>query len=330
METDNKIEGGIGVAVTEIPASTRQQTYVGISALVLIFFASAGLTMAYLGEDPQQQSGQLAAAIVADPIPDISLIAESAYVLDLTSGRVLYSKNENAQLPLASLTKVALVLATADVLPDESLLIPVHHTPDGAPIRLPSGWRFKIRDIIDFTLVASSNEGAEILSNAARSHIIERFPEANPEDPVLWRMNNIAQNLGLTNTFFLNASGLDLSDTQAGAYGSAQDIAKLFAYAASTSASTFEHTTRSLLTIRAATGQTVNAENTDEALPSIPGLILGKTGYTDLAGGNLAVVFEVGPSRPVAAVVLLSTEAGRFEDMRKLIIASQEAIAANH
>jgi D-alanyl-D-alanine carboxypeptidase len=55
--------------------------------------------------------------------------------------------------------------------------------------------------------------------------------------------------------------------------------------------------------------------------------VFGKTGFTDLAGGNLAIVFEVGPSRPVVAVILGSTQEGRFEDMRALVDHTREAIA---
>ena len=47
-------------------------------------------------------------------------------------------------------------------------------------------------------------------------------------------------------------------------------------------------------------------------------MIMGKTGLTDLAGGNLVVLFEAG-GRRYAAVVLGSTEEGRFSDMRQLV-----------
>jgi D-alanyl-D-alanine carboxypeptidase len=46
---------------------------------------------------------------------------------------------------------------------------------------------------------------------------------------------------------------------------------------------------------------------------------MGKTGFTDLAGGNLAIVFDVGLAHPVVAVVLGSSEEGRFSDMQKLV-----------
>lgn len=143
-------------------------------------------------------------------------------------------------------------------------------------------------------------------------------------------MNDLARNLGLARTYFLNSSGLDLSTTQAGTYGSARDAALLFVYAASTSHAMFEQTSRNSLTIRATSGETIRALNTDDALPSIPGLVMGKTGYTDLAGGNLAVVFEVGPAHRVVAVVLHSTYQGRFDDMRTLVEATVATISQTH
>ncbi len=309
-------------------APARMQTFLGTATLALIFLASAGFTLAFLSESPAlQQSPQIAAAAAIDPFASVSLHAQSAYVLDLTTGKVLFSKNPDAQLPLASLTKVPLALVIAEGLPSESLIIiPPHSTPDGAPIRLPAGLQFTARDLIDFTLVASSNEGAELLANAAGPSVARKYPEANQAHPVLWRMNNLAANMGLARTYFLNTSGLDMSSTQAGAYGSARDVARLFGYAASSSPDILEQTTRSKITIRATSGASVSAVNTDEALPSIPGLIFGKTGFTDLAGGNLAIVFEIGLAHPVVAVILHSTQEGRFEDMKKLIAATQLAI----
>jgi D-alanyl-D-alanine carboxypeptidase len=253
----------------------------------------------------------------------VSLVAQSAYVLDLTTGQILYSKNPDAQLPLASLIKVPLVLAVSEVLrPDTNITIPPHTTPDGAAVRLPSGLQFSAQDLINFTLVASSNEGAEILSAAAEDATRIKYPQATPGKAVLWRMNDIAKSLGLVHMFFLNTNGLDMSDTQAGAYGSARDVAILFGHAASTAPEIFGQTSRDALKIRAATGETVTAVNTDEALPAIPGTIMGKTGYTSLAGGNLAVVFEAGLAHPIVAVVLHSTQNGRFEDIKKLVEAA--------
>ena len=72
---------------------------------------------------------------------------------------------------------------------------------------------------------------------------------------------------------------------------------------------------------------TITAEATAAPLQDIPGFMGGKTGYTDLAGGNLAAVFDLTIGRPVVAVVLHSTEAGRFADIRTLLAAARAALA---
>ena len=310
------------------------QHFSGVATLVLVFFASASITLAYLsagGEIASAESQTAAAASISveDPFASVSLIAEGAYVLDLTTDRVLYSKNPDTQLALASLVKVPLVLAVSEVLePTAEITVPPHTTPDGAGIRIPSGLRFEARDLANFTLVASSNEGASILTEAVEGTLRTKYPLATQGSAALWRMNDIAKNLGLSNMVFLNTNGLDESGTQAGAYGSARDVALLFGYAAQTAPAWFEHTSRDAIVIRAKTGETIPAVNTDEALPAVPGIIMGKTGYTELAGGNLAVVFEVGPAHPVVAVVMRSTQDGRFSDMKKLVAATVAAIAA--
>src|SRR3989338_6410683 len=257
------------------------QYFSGAAALVLMFFASASFTVAYLssGGEIASADSQTAAATTAsadDPFASVSLIAEGAYVLDLATNRILYSKNPDAQ----------------------------------------------------FALVASSNEGASILTEAAEDAILVKYPSATQGGAALWRMNDIAKNLGLSNMVFLNTNGLDESGTQAGAYGSSRDVALLFGYAAQTAPAWFEHTSRDTIVIRAKTGETIPAVNTDEAPPAVPGIIMGKTGYTELAGGNLAVVFEVGPAHPIVAVVMRSTQDGRFSDMKKLVAATVAAIAA--
>ena len=62
----------------------------------------------------------------------------------------------------------------------------------------------------------------------------------------------------------------------------------------------------------------MSRKNTDEALSYVPGVIVSKTGYTDLAGGNLAIIDDVGLMHPVALVVLGSSYDGRFTDMNLL------------
>lgn len=312
-----------------VPAPSTFQL-LGVLLLAILFAGSAGFTVQYLSDiaAPQSLTQAAVANAAADPFAGITLKAKSVYVLDLQTNRVLYSLNPDVQLPLASLIKVPLALVVSQVLPPETIItIPRDTSPRGSAERLAAGEKWRLSDVLTFTLVASSNAGAEILAEAAGSAILTRYQEAPRDNPTLWRMNDLARELNLTQTYFLNVNGLDLSTSQAGAYGSARDMAKLFAYAASASPSTFGGTVRDGLLLTSVDGSKTSAFNTDKALGSIHGLIMGKTGFTDLAGGNIGVVFDVGPAHPVVAVILGSTEEGRFEDVKQLVGASEEAIA---
>ena len=56
-------------------------------------------------------------------------------------------------------------------------------------------------------------------------------------------------------------------------------------------------------------------------------MIASKTGFTNLAGGNLAIVFDAGFMHPIAIVVLGSTIDGRFSDILKLQRAALEKLS---
>lgn len=318
--------------LSAIPAPSHGKTFGGL-AIVLLLFGSIAVALEYNSPSRPLPIGQSASAIIAkDAFADISLTAKSALVEDLVSHKTIFSRNPDIQLPLASLAKVVLVLAVSESLSSNAIVsIPFDTAPRGSAERLARGEKWRVKDIVDFTLVASSNAGADILASIADKPIRERFTNATEGEAALWRMNRIAKELGLAHTYFLNVNGLDLSSTLSGAYGSARDMAKLFSYAVAANLPAFSGTSESGLILTSPNGRgKTSAYNTNEAVGDLPGLIMGKTGITDLAGGNLAIVFEVGPGHPVVAVILGSTRDGRFEDMKKIVARTQQAITQDN
>lgn len=305
-------------------------------ALVLVFCAAATSTFAVLNQEVPA-GGEVAAAATTSITPEkhafdtVTVQAKSAYVIDLTDNRVLYQKDPVTARPLASITKVATALVAAEVLPlNQVITIPFDTAPAGSTQRLAKGDRWRVSDVMTFTLVSSSNEGATILAHAAEEPLHEKYPDVTDDGAAsvtIWRMNDLAHSLNLTTMSFSNPSGLDESASRAGAYGSAKDVAALFAYASTHAPGVFAGTAIDGVTLTSVDGTKTAAFNTDEAINAIPGLVMGKTGTTDLAGGNLAIVFDVGPSHPVAAVVLGSTPDGRFEDMKTLVAAAQKELS---
>lgn len=300
--------------------------FYGIFSLILLGVVSFIFVFSYFSDSASAdaQAAAAASSTIESAFDGISLQAEAAIVVDLVSGEVLFEKSADAQLALASLTKVALILAVSEVLdPDETIAIPLDMDRLESVHVLPGGEVWSVRDMMRFTLVTSSNQGAVLLAEAAAPRLMSRYPGENTGSATIARMNNLALELGLTQTYFLNPHGLDVSATQSGAYGSARDMAGLFARAA-TMPELFSATAKDALSL--SSGVIGTAVNTNEALPGIPGLIMGKTGYTDLAGGNLAVVFDVGLAHPVAAVVLGSSREGRFTDMSVLVDTARREI----
>jgi D-alanyl-D-alanine carboxypeptidase len=308
--------------------SVHTLTRYGLTLLCLIAAAAFFIVYGYMDTvQPPPIAQQTAAVAKANPFESISIAAKAAVVIDLTTGETLYEKNADAQLPLASLTKVPLAVVVAESMPkNASVTIPFDTNWNSNAQQLHAGQVLKLQDLLDYTLIASSNEGAEILGAVAEKAVNEKFPQAPAGGATLWRMNNLVSELGLSHTYFLNVSGLDESLTQSGAYGSPRDVAKIFAYAAQTYPDTFAGTTENGRLVYSENGGAATVTNTNEALGQIPGLIMGKTGLTDLAGGNLAVVFDVGLAHPVAAVVMGSTEHARFSDMRILVKKARESV----
>jgi D-alanyl-D-alanine carboxypeptidase (penicillin-binding protein 5/6) len=139
-------------------------------------------------------------------------------------------------------------------------------------------------------------------------------------------MNIRAGELGLRETYFLNPTGLDISETEAGAFGSARDMAFLMDYILKNQPGILERTKEEAFTLHNVAGVGHEAENTNVVISEIAGLIGSKTGYTTLSGGNLAIAYDASLNRPIVVVVLGSTINGRFSDVLKLVEASRVAL----
>lgn len=242
-----------------------------------------------------------------------TVTARAAYAEDLSNKDVLVDKNASAQLPLASLTKVMTALTAWDTLkPDDIVAVNAAALAPEGDSGLTAGERWSVADLTAYTLITSSNDGAHALALAASATRAE-IPEA-----FITAMNTKAGNLGLESTYFLNDTGLDLSTTTAGAYGSARDMAHLIAYAAEVHPAIIEASGGGARVIVSDSGLVHSALPTSALSGTVPGEVALKTGTTDLAGGNLVTVIEVIPGHPVAIAVLGADESTRADDVLAL------------
>lgn len=252
---------------------------------------------------------------------DLNLKAKAVMVYDLSEEKVLYRKNESAQLPLASITKLMTALVAVELLPKNSnITIKGEFLREEGDSGLLGDESWELNDLLDFSLVTSSNDGMRSVASVIGSTLLNSDDYTLGRKDFISKMNIRAQELGLRQTFFINESGLDV-DNVSGGYSSAEDVNNLMKFIIKAHPEILEATKYKNLEIDSKI-ETHKAKNTNDIVGAIPGLFASKTGYTDMAGGNLVIAFDPSLGKPIIITVLGSTEKGRFEDVRTLVDAT--------
>lgn len=226
--------------------------------------------------------------------------------------KILAQKNKDLILPIASLSKLmtaTLVFEENYNLEDEILISPTAANQEPAPIigSLRVGERFKIKNLLNLSLVYSNNSAAFALAEHFKGDFIQR-------------MNQKAKEIGMENTFFVNPTGLEpknfsfsFETKENFNFSTASDLVKLAKYILQHHPIIFEISK---------TPPSFKLENGifDIFLPFH--LIGGKTGYADEAGGCILLVFSdsKNPNIFYIGVILgTTTKEKRIEEMQKLI-----------
>lgn len=135
----------------------------------------------------------------ASAIPSVS--AKSAVLMEATSGRILYAKNANERLPMASTTKIMTALVALESgSPDRIVRIPAEAVGiEGSSIYLFEGEKLTLEQLLYALLLSSANDAAVAIAIEIAGSV-EKFADL---------MNQKAMELGLTDTHFVNPNGLD-------------------------------------------------------------------------------------------------------------------------
>lgn len=235
-----------------------------------------------------------------------NLVLRSASVLvkDQQTGELLFQKQTDAVLPIASITKLmtAMVVLDASIDLEESITIEPTDVVCYSSSRLPVGTSLSREDALLLTLMASENRAAHALGRTYPGGI-EAFVIA---------MNAKAKLLGLSNTRFEDSSGLSSGNTS-----SAQDLA-LMVDAAYQYSIVREFTTREETTIQSGR-RTLEFRNTNRLIQNPRWQIgLSKTGFTSEAGRCL--VMQASVAQRSLLIVLLDAQGKRtrFADANRI------------
>lgn len=239
-----------------------------------------------------------------------NIVAKSFVVFDVRTDQILYSKNPDTILPLASLTKVV-TAATAVNLKNKNTLITIKselmREDEKLDFGMFEGQVWSMSDLLKYGLAISSNSSMDIIASTIE----------NSNSIFVSKMNDYVKSLGFKNFRFNSASGLDYGEVLGGV-GTAREYAKLFAKSYEFIPDIMSYTTNSRVDIRSERFNLLQIPNTNMYASQSVGLMASKTGFTDLAGGNLAIMFDYDINRPIVIVVLGSTVQDRFEDVEKL------------
>lgn len=244
----------------------------------ILFFAAVFMIMTTAG---------LKAMAMADT-------AESACLMNAVTGDVIFEKNADSPMPMASTTKImTLITALENSDPEEIVTVPHEATlEEGSSAYVDEGARISMRELFYGLMLNSGNDAAVAIA----CHI------SGSEAAFAEKMNELANRIGLLNTNFRNANGLD----EEGHYTTARDLAKLTRYALHNQlfreiVSTRVHTTSFIK----ANGEWQSFEyyNHNKLLGNLEGCIGVKTGYTSADGRCLVSATERGGATYIAVTL---------------------------
>lgn len=211
-------------------------------------------------------SNSILAAAQPDPFPQVA----AAYLVEI-DGEVVWERQADRQLPQASLTKLmtGLLVLEHNQLQDITVLKADAAHETGSRLSLRQGDQFRIKDLLEGTLIASANDACHALADHLAGNEVE----------FVKRMNKRALELGLTHTHFQNACGHDAPDHNS----SVHDLATL-AHEILKHTEVIGITSKQNITITSLNGHSYSGNNKNALIGRYSGAIGLKTGSTDNAG----------------------------------------------
>jgi D-alanyl-D-alanine carboxypeptidase len=235
-----------------------------------------------------------------------TLEAQAACLLEVGTGRILLEKNAHQPLPPASMTKMmtALLLMEKVKLGEISLNDIVRVSRRGADMRgstmkLRTGERIAVRELLKGMMVASGNDAAVVLAE----HV------AGSVSAFVKLMNEKAQHLGLLHTRFMNPHGLSVKGHYASAYDMCQIACELAKYEEIVC-----YTSRRRVSVRRGKNRVVWLRNTNTLVGKYTGVDGLKTGYTPRAKYCLCATLVHAGERYVSVVMGLPTKQKRNQE----------------
>lgn len=208
------------------------------------------------------------------------LYARSAVLMDAQTGRILFAKNAQEEMPMASTTKIMTCILALEEgnMSDQVAVSQEAASQPEVKLGMQTGQKFYLKDLLYSLMLESHNDAAV----AVAEHVggsVQRFAD---------KMNRKAEELGCTSTYFITPNGLDAQDENGIHHTTAEDLGRIMKYCIMDSAEKdrfLEITQTPSYTFSDCSGSgnyTCNNHNT--FLKMMDGALSGKTGFTADAG----------------------------------------------
>ncbi len=283
--------------------------YLKTICLCLIFLTTLNVNCSFADdeEDDEETLSIINETITtsSNSTSSLEVNARSCIVLDRLSKTIIYGKNEDNKVKMASTTKImtaTVIIENCDLNQTVEVSKKAAGT-GGSRLGLKTGDKITVRDLLYGLMLCSGNDAAVALAETAGGSV-DGFSEM---------MNNKAKELGLYNSHFESPHGLD-SD---GHYTTAYELALLTDYALKNSTfASIVGTKNYTVTIN---GYPKNLNNTNELLGVLNGVYGVKTGFTNGANRCLVTACKRGDMDIICIVLGCDTKKFRTSDSVKLI-----------
>ncbi len=253
-----------------------------LAAALLFGGMSAVTTDAEAAEWKAADTNEVDAKETGKEAVQLQLYAQAAVLMDADSGRVLYGKNENEVLPMASTTKImTCILALEYGNPDDIVEVSAYAASmPKVKLYMQEGEKYRLEDLLYSLMLESHNDSAVAIAETVGGSV-EEFAAM---------MNQKARDIGCYDTCFITPNGLDavVNDTGQIHSTTAEDLARIMAYCVMDSPAReqfLEITQTSEYHFCDESGnRTFACSNHNSFLSMMDEAISGKTGFTNKAG----------------------------------------------
>lgn len=241
----------------------------------------------------------------------LNLSSESAILIDSKSGKILYDKNKDEKLPMASMTKIMSMLLIMENIDNGTLkyedkvsISKNASSMGGSQVFLQAGEEYTVNDLLKCIAIASANDAVVAMAEKI----------SGSTDAFVELMNNKAKELGLSNTHFANPHGLDNENHYSTAYDMARMAQELLKYE-----DILNYTSIYEDYLTKPDGSQVWLVNTNRLVRFYDGVDGLKTGYTTEAGYCLTATAKKGDLRLISVVMKSSSAEARSSDTSTLL-----------